>query len=422
MKFTHRKRRRPSNLKIQKIFFGRLYYNIKMAAKESVTEKAILSSSVIGALRVFSFFSLILGFIMFIIFASILFDILRTQKWSESPCVILSSSVSSSHSHEGGNSYGVRVNYRYQVDGQTYTSNRYAFFTRGDYKKQKTIVDRLVPGSEAICYVNPKNPRKVFLKRSVTSDLLFPLILSLFFMTFSIGCRLLALRLAARRRENLGIEVPVGNPLMRKIQVRPSALSSRASPGKKFIAVTGIAIFWNGMVSIFLHQLFKNYRDQSWDLFGMFFLFMIIPFVLLGLVLVGGIVYFLLALFNPRPVLRMSCRSVSLGDSVNLEWETSGGVGRFQSFKITLEGHEKVRVMRGKDNTYHQRVFTTRVVKESMNKEDMQRGMATVLIPADTMHSWASENNEISWILRVLGRIPGWPDINEEFLLEVLPA
>ena len=42
--------------------------------------------------------------------------------------------------------------------------------------------------------------------------------------------------------------------------------------------------------------------------------------------------------------------------------------------------------------------------------------------PADTMHSFAGENNKIVWSIKVEGEIPIWPDVNEEFEIKVLPA
>ena len=47
--------------------------------------------------------------------------------------------------------------------------------------------------------------------------------------------------------------------------------------------------------------------------------------------------------------------------------------------------------------------------------------MLSIGIPADTMHSFAGEHNEIQWSVGVRGEIPIWPDVDEEFVIEVLP-
>ena len=42
-------------------------------------------------------------------------------------------------------------------------------------------------------------------------------------------------------------------------------------------------------------------------------------------------------------------------------------------------------------------------------------------IPADTMHSFAAPHNRIVWTLKVRGEIGGWPDVDEDFDLAVMP-
>jgi hypothetical protein len=37
------------------------------------------------------------------------------------------------------------------------------------------------------------------------------------------------------------------------------------------------------------------------------------------------------------------------------------------------------------------------------------------------MHSFKSANNKIVWTLQLSGEIPRWPDVSEEFEIDVLP-
>ncbi len=66
----------------------------------------------------------------------------------------------------------------------------------------------------------------------------------------------------------------------------------------KLIGMILIAAFWNGIVSVFLWQIVLSFRrgDPEW-----FLCLFMTPFVLVGLGLMAGVVYFLLALANPRP-------------------------------------------------------------------------------------------------------------------------
>ncbi len=52
---------------------------------------------------------------------------------------------------------------------------------------------------------------------------------------------------------------------------------------------------------------------------------------------------------------------------------------------------------------------------------ELRRGKAKLSIPAGTMHSFQSRNNKIVWTLQVKGDIPMWPDIGDEYALEILP-
>ena len=38
------------------------------------------------------------------------------------------------------------------------------------------------------------------------------------------------------------------------------------------------------------------------------------------------------------------------------------------------------------------------------------------------MHTFAAPHNKVVWCLKVRGEIPRWPDVDEEFPLEVLPG
>jgi len=177
-------------------------------------------------------------------------------------------------------------------------------------------------------------------------------------------------------------------------------------------------LFWNGIVSIFMVQTIAGWTSGNGDGCSTAFL---IPFVLVGLGLIVLVFYYFLALFNPRPTLRVSESSVALGDTVELEWETAGNVDRVKEFTITLEGREEATYRRGTSTSTDKSVFATIELVKSTRGKDMRRGKVKVSLPADTMHTFRSSNNKILWCLKLKGDIPKWPDVSEEFALEVLP-
>ena len=100
----------------------------------------------------------------------------------------------------------------------------------------------------------------------------------------------------------------------------PIVLKPSASPLGKLIAITFVCLFWNGIVSVFVWQASKGWRTGNPD--GCLTVFLI-PFVLIGLLLIWSVFHQFLALFNPRPRLALSSRSIPLGGSASLDWSFS---------------------------------------------------------------------------------------------------
>ena len=148
----------------------------------------------------------------------------------------------------------------------------------------------------------------------------------------------------------------------------------------------------------------------------------LVPFVLVGLGMLGAIGYFFLALFNPRPTLRVSSSAVPLGGAVELRWELDGQVHRVRRLEVALEGREEAQYQRGTSTVTDREDFARLPIAAVTDPLGMARGETAFTIPTDTMHSFASENNKIVWHLCVHGDIRMWPDVKEEFAFTVLPA
>jgi hypothetical protein len=188
------------------------------------------------------------------------------------------------------------------------------------------------------------------------------------------------------------------------------------SPGCKMTAMAVIAVIWNVVVAAFGGWRIKG----SWndDFFGLVPNLIFSPFELIGifLALVAG--YFLLAMFNPRPRLILSAKQLRLGEPFDLEWEFTGSTRAIKRFYLYVEGWEMATYRRGTDTTTDKSNFAKIVIADSPGAA---RGRARVTIPANTMHSFESENNKIVWSLELRGDIRVWPDVSEAFIIEVLP-
>ncbi len=110
-------------------------------------------------------------------------QVVDARDWPQIPCVVVSSSVSSSGGE--GTHYSAHVFYDYEVEGKRYQSSRYGFFpfSFGRPSRAQEIVNRFPAGRRTVCYVNPDNPSEAVINRGLSSELwwgLIPLVLLLF--------------------------------------------------------------------------------------------------------------------------------------------------------------------------------------------------------------------------------------------------
>jgi hypothetical protein len=89
--------------------------------------------------------------------------------------------------------------------------------------------------------------------------------------------------------------------------------------------------------------------------------------------------------------------------------------------RITLRGIEEVRYRRGTNTYTDTHTFYDVPIIETSDSGRVEAGVATVNIPAETMHSFMASDNKILWKLCVKGDIPRWPDVDTEFPITVRP-
>ncbi|HHQ47942.1 MAG TPA: hypothetical protein ENK19_03560 [Acidobacteria bacterium] len=171
-------------------------------------------------------------------------------------------------------------------------------------------------------------------------------------------------------------------------------------------------------MSIFLVEVVQGFRHGHPNWFLTVFL---IPFVLVGLIVAGAVVYFLLALANPKTTVTLLTPSPRLGSTLRIAWRTTGRVERLRALTITFEGQEKATYRRGTDVHTDTSTFRTLKLAELHVPTEMRSGEAEVEIPEDTMHTFRGQSNQILWHLTVKGDIPRWPDVDDEWEIEVLP-
>lgn len=198
-------------------------------------------------------------------------------------------------------------------------------------------------------------------------------------------------------------------------------LKASSSPLVSFFVVVFITLFWNGIVSVFVWQMYQQFQNGGIAALNWFLVLFLTPFVLVGLGLIAGVFYALLAVFNPKPTLTVNSQSVPLGGELHVRWTVAGRVGAITRFTISLKGVEKATYQRGTTTTTDEATFADISIVETFEEFEILEGSATVTIPADTMHSFAAARNQIEWSLIVKGDIPLWPDMSASFPITLLP-
>lgn len=358
----------------------------------------------------FSAFALLGGGIGWGMFVGPVLQTVRAAGWQQTPCVVLASDVLVNDDGDG-TTYKVDVFYEYRFGGRQYRSSRYSFLgmsSSGRRGKQK-VVNRYRPGDEAVCFVNPREPSQAALYPYLHSGYWFGL-LPLVFLIVGVGGVIGMVSGGgdgshsggARKRRRGGAD---GRG--------PRVLRPRVSATMKAVGMLFLALFWNGMSWGFA---ILTWREKGG--FSFFHIFISI-FLLVGLGIAAGAVYSLLAMFNPRPQIRILPGAPRLGEAVAVEWRFVGRTDRMRRLDIVLEGREEATYTRGTDTCTDKEVFRTLDILHTTDSTVMRHGKMRLDIPADTMHSFDAQHNKVIWVIKVSGDIPNWPDINDEFTLEI---
>ena len=372
--------------------------------------------------------------------------VFTSGSWVPVPATVESSHVRSHHGDDS-TTYSVDVLYRYAFNGREFRSNRYDVMggsSSGRRAKQQ-IVNGLPPGTRVTAFVNPADPTQAVLKRGFSWTALLLLVPALFMVGGLTGVFFSA-RQALRARledEVRGTSAPDGRAVRASREYKPArspgpvripaaargpraadtgagpvTLKPRRSPTLTLAGMTFMALFWNGLVSVFVWQVVKGFRTGRVEVCLTIFL---VPFVLIGIGLVVGAVKSLLALFNPRAVLMLGRAELALGESAELRWGMAGKHERVHRLVVRLEGREEATYRHGTSTSTDKHTFFTLDLADTTDPREIASGRATVAVPRDTMHSFAAPNNKIVWGLAVHGHIQGWPDVKDEYPLTVTP-
>ncbi len=388
-------------------------------AKKARASKPV-RAGVIATVLFGAFFLFGLGFLVpFFVWPSL--RVMEARSWRATPCEILSSHVAS-HSGDDSVTYSVEVLYRYEVDGREHRSDRYTFLggSSGGYESKAEIVAGLPEGSEVTCWVNPEDPYDAVVERGFTAEYLFGLIPALF---AAIGLGGLIATFVGTRAVRKDTSKPTWRPVVEsRDTMGPVSLEPERGPLGKLGCSIALALLWNGFLSIFVWVFVKDWMAGNRDWFLALFL---TPFVLIGLLLLAGIPYSLLALGNPRPRVRLARRAIPAGDSAQIAWSFDGWASRLRGLKLWLECSrttvETIVHDRGQSTSTETEVIATIEIAERRAPRPLAQGSESFTVPDDALPTSRGEE-AIQWKLKLQGEIAWWPDVIEEYEIVVLPA
>jgi hypothetical protein len=364
----------------------------------------------------FSGLFLLIGLVaLFFMFVTPVTDIVRARSWAQASCTIDRSQV---RYHD--DTYSVQVAYHYDRNGVRYTGDRPHFIggSSGGREAKQAMVDGWVPGQVVLCWVDPDRPGQSVLYRGPTGDLWFALIPGVFVLAgvLALYGSLRAPAPAAAK----GTPDPSGVlPAEARVGPEGRTLAPQTTPRLRFVGLLVAALFWNGCVQIFVREVVAGWRAGHRPMLMTLFL---LPFVVVGLGLLGAAFIKLLALFSPRVAVTLRPGRLVIGERGDVEWELRGAVERIKRLTVTLEGREEVRDESGETTRVHTAVFARIAVGQGDGHGNLRRGSGRVQVPPGSMHSFTSANNKIVWVLKVDGQIDRWPDLHEVFPVGVVPA
>ncbi len=351
----------------------------------------------------------------------------NAESWLNTPCIVLSSKVKSqtSSSSKGGSSttYSIYIRYKYNYNGQKITNNQYSFNTGSSsgYDGKAEVVRLYPKGKKTTCYVNPQNPTEAVISREGGTRIVIGVIIGLlfggvgylgiFYTLFGKDKRRKAKqkKVDSYQRNDDKIDKTqwevTGN---QNVELKPK--SSRLG---KLIGVLFMCIFWNGITWTIMLPTIK-------DGFSFILLFMSL-FVIIGLVLVGAVIHQLLALGNAKARITISSNAIRIGECATVSWVIPNKVKRISDFTLSFVGVESATYRRGTNTHTDTYEFHRELLLQTTDHNEMSSGEVIIALAATTMHTFSSTNNKITWLLKIHGDIKSWPDIKDEYEIEILP-
>jgi hypothetical protein len=347
--------------------------------------------------------------------------------------------------------YRAVVQIRYTADGKIREHSTYdiTFETpwalSSDRSGPEALIGRFEPGKTYPCWYDPRDPDTVVVSRGYSGWLWSLLILPASFIVIGGGGLIYAGLQWGKSTERLAAQAQLAGRLeqfdestagAKDFPNVPRDANLTNSPGTRLkyrlpiittygwrlAAVTLLALVWNGIVvALFVMAVRRSIAGHG-DVWLYVFL---VPFLAGGLWLMYFLVRQVVIASGVGPTqLEVSDHPLFPGRHYDLLLSQAGRL-TMKSLVVDLVCEEQATFRQGTDTRTHScRVYQSRIVDRQ--QFDIPQGLAfqqqcRIEIPAEAMHSFRADHNEVQWKFIVRGEAGGWPPFERSFPIVVYP-
>ncbi len=196
-----------------------------------------------------------------------------------------------------------------------------------------------------------------------------------------------------------------------------------AIPGWQMLGMLLAAVFWNGVVLIFVSMAAEKHWAgvPDWS-----FTLLLMPFIGVG----AGLIALVVRQVRGRTtigatILEIDEHPLVPGRRYRVFLAQSGQV-TFEQYQLSLVCDEEVKYLQGTNLRMAQHRTCEHVLLShrnlSVTHESRFETQVEFAVPQEAMHSFQSTHHRIGWKLEVRARVAGQVEINRQFLVVVSPA
>ncbi|MCC5789317.1 MAG: DUF3592 domain-containing protein [Opitutales bacterium] len=331
--------------------------------------------------------------------------------------------------------YDLNFAYTYTYEGQDYTSDKYGFASVGRSARApfQEIVDRHPVGSTVTAHINPQAPDEAVVNPSLRGgSLVSGLLFGPVFACLGLGVMVVGFVLFRRGRRASGTgpartqvtpsgeryaEGTIPEPRIPDVNGKVHLDPAKSRLGT-FFGILVFTLFWNGIVGAVSFGFVGELRSGEMH-YGM--VLFLLPFIGIGLVMIGMTIYQFMALFNPKVKLWISPGRARPGQTFTVGWNFEGPVGRLEDFRLSLQGKERATYRQGTRTYTDEHLFHDHLIMETTDRMDISSGSTEVTLPVEAIHSFNTVNNKIIWHFKLQGHIRRWPNLTCDYPFVLLP-